>query len=180
MSQLLKVFGVIASGLLAILILGFFVPSHAHIQRDILINATPSEVFGHISDFHDWEDWSPWAKIDPTAELTITGEGVGQVMEWHSDDANVGNGSQEIVELQAPTYLKTHLNFEEKGLGDAAFSLTSENGQTLVVWSLDTDMSEGVPFIFKPINNYLGLALDSLVGQQYDSGLRNLKIVVER
>ncbi len=180
MSQLLKVLGILASMLLTILILGFFVPSHAHIEREILISAPATAVFKEVSDFHAWQDWSPWAKMDPNAKITITGSGIGQVMDWDSENFDVGKGSQEILELTAPTYLKTHLMFEDQGLGDAAFTLSPEDGQTRVVWSLDMEMSEGVPFLFKPINNYLGLALDSLVGQQYDSGLRNLKNVVER
>ncbi|NJL47587.1 MAG: hypothetical protein HC929_08995 [Leptolyngbyaceae cyanobacterium SM2_5_2] len=46
------------------------------------------------SDFHSWEAWSPWATLDPKAEMTITGTGLGQTMTWASDNPQVGQGSQ--------------------------------------------------------------------------------------
>ena len=175
-------FGVVFWGI------GFILPSTAHVERDITIDAAPSTVYELVSDFKQWGQWSPWAKIDPNARLKITGSGLGQTMAWASENPQVGQGQQEIIELERDRHLKTHLEFEGQGVADATFELTPElneadgivtNG-TKVVWSLDSNLSDEAPFIFKPINNYLGLLLDSLVGKDYETGLANLKQIAER
>ena len=111
--------------------------------------------------------------------MTVTGSGLGQKMIWASDDPEVGEGSQEITALEAPTFLKTHLEFNGQGIADASFELIPGDGVTEVVWSLDSDMREGVPVLAQPISTYFGFAMDSMVGKDYETGLQNLKAVVE-
>jgi hypothetical protein len=179
MTLLAKIIG----GLLAVIVLaigaGFLLPSQVHVERDILINANPKEVFALIDDFNAWDGWSPWATMDPNATMAIQGEGLGQTMSWTSDNPQVGSGSQKIVELDAPSYLKTRLNFGDMGVADATFNLVPEDGMTRVVWSLDSDMRESVPLLKQPINTYFGFLMDSMVGKDYDTGLQNLKALAE-
>ena len=178
--------GIATAGLILFGI-GFALPSTAHVERGIIIDAPPEDVYPLISDFSQWGQWSPWASIDPDAQMTITGSGLGQTMVWASENPQVGQGQQEIIDLKRDRYLKTHLEFEGQGVADAAFALTPTvtdtdgviTNSTEVVWSLDSSISEEAPFIFKPLNNYLGLLLDSLVGKDYETGLANLKRVVE-
>ena len=40
-------------------------------------------------------------------------------------------------------------------------------------------MREGVPLLSKPLSTFLGCFMDSIVGEQYEEGLANLKTVVE-
>lgn len=179
-------FGIVTAGLV-LFGLGFALPSTAHVERNITIEAPPEEVYALISDFKQWGQWSPWASIDPEAQLTITGAGLGQTMIWASDNPQVGQGQQEIIDLKRDRYLKTHLEFEGQGVADATFELMPTvvdtdgviTNSTEVVWSLDSSISEDAPFIFKPLNNYLGLLLDSLVGKDYETGLANIKRVIE-
>ena len=179
MSKVLKVLAAIA-GVLAIAYgLGFVMPSQVHVERAIAIEAPAEDVFASISDFEAWEAWSPWAKLDPDATMTVMGSGLGQKMVWASDDPEVGEGSQEITALEAPNVLKTHLEFNGQGIADASFELIPRDGVTEVIWSLDSDMREGVPVLAQPISTYFGFAMDSMVGRDYESGLQNLKAVVE-
>ena len=167
-------------GVVAIIIAaGFLLPSTVHVERDVVIDASPVEVFALVSDFEAWDSWSPWANIDPEATMEITGSGLGQTMTWSSNDPNVGHGSQQIVQLDAPSLLKTHLDFGTEGMADATFTLTSESGKTKITWSLDTDMREGVPFWLQPVNAYLSFLIDSAIGNSYEKGLSNLKAVAE-
>ncbi|NET50805.1 MAG: SRPBCC family protein [Merismopedia sp. SIO2A8] len=168
--------------------IGFALPSTAHVERSITISAEPAAVFALISDFEAWGQWSPWAELDPDAQLTIDGSGLGQTMAWSSDNPQVGQGQQEIVELERDRHLKTHLEFEGQGIADATFDLNptlneTEEGVlsngTEVIWSLDSNLSKDIPLVFKPINNYLGLLLDGLIGQDYERGLANLKRIAE-
>lgn len=159
--------------------LGFVLPSHNHVQRDILINAEPEVVFAQISDFHAWENWSPWANIDPNASMSVEGKGIGQIMTWVSEDPQVGTGTQEIIELDAPRHLVTHLEFGGEGNADATFELQSEAGQTRIVWSLDFDAREGLPLWQQPVSTYLSYAMDVMIGSSYETGLQKLKAIVE-
>ena len=180
MSILLKIVSIFAGVITLLMGVGFTLPGQAHVERDILIGAPAAEVFPYISDFRAWENWSPWAKIDPNAEFTLSGSGLGQRMEWASDNADVGHGSQEVISFEAPSSMKTHLEFEGQGVADATFSLEESNGQTRVSWSLDSNMSENTPLLLKPISNYFAAMMDSLVGPQYEAGLASLKNLVER
>lgn len=175
----LKVVGGVVTAVLIAFVAGFVLPSQIHVERSLLISAPSTEIFPLVSDFNQWEAWSPWAKIDPDAEMIIKGSGVGQMMEWHSEDPEVGNGSQEVMAIDSPDYISTHLDFGDQGMADAMIQLTPQDNGTLVSWSLDSDMRAGVPPLMQPISTYFGFLMDKMVGQEYENGLNNLKALVE-
>jgi hypothetical protein len=166
MSLLTKIAGAIVGILIVVVGVGFILPSQIHVERDIVIDATPAELFPLVSDFNAWDAWSPWALRDPNATMEVPGSGLGQTMTWSSENPEVGQGSQTITEITAPHYVKTHLDFGEQGLADAAFNLVPEDGQTRVIWSLDTNMREGVPRLKQPISTYFGFFMDSMIGNE--------------
>ncbi|MEL6380949.1 MAG: SRPBCC family protein [Cyanobacteria bacterium J06626_18] len=179
MSLLKKVVGTLIGLVVLVVTAGFLLPSNVHVERDLLMNAEPSEVFAWVRDFHAWDAWSPWAQMDPDAALQITGTGLGQTMTWSSENPQVGQGSQTIVNLDAPNLLKTHLDFGNQGVADATFRLVPEDGKTRVVWSLDTDSREGMPLWQQPVSTYFGFAMDAMIGKDYEAGLQNLKALAE-
>lgn len=179
MSLVKKLVGGLLGVIVAAIALGFVLPSGVHVEREAVIDAQPETVFQYVSDFDRWEAWSPWAQKDPDAAMTVTGSGLGQTMVWHSENPEVGAGSQEIIELSDPDKVKTHLEFGDRGRADATFQLVPENGKTHVFWSLDTDMRDGVPVLQQPLSTYMGFLMDSMVGKDYEAGLANLKSVVE-
>lgn len=161
------------------LVLGFFLPCQVHVERQALIDATPEKIFGHVSDFNAWGAWSPWATMDPDANMNIQGSGLGQSMTWDSENPKVGKGSQQFTQIDPPKKVVTHLDFGDMGVSDASFTLKPTDGKTLVTWSLDADMREGVPFLKKPMNTFFGFFMDSMLGKTYEEGLANLKALVE-
>lgn len=175
-----KAIGGLVGLILVVVLGGLALPSQVHVERNILINAPPTDIFSVVSDLTAWSSWSPWAKMDPDMLLTIEGEGIGQTMHWQSEDPMVGMGTQVITALDTPSYVQTHLNFDQQGIADAAFQLTPQENGTLVAWSLDTDMRAGVPLLMQPISSYLRFVLDSAVGQDYEAGLANLKTLIEQ
>jgi uncharacterized protein YndB with AHSA1/START domain len=176
---LVKIVGGLVVVIVGAIALGFVLPSTVHVERDAVINAPPATVFAWVSDFNRWEAWSPWATKDPAADMQITGEGIGQTMTWRSENPAVGSGSQTIVEISENAMLKTHLEFGDRGRADATFSLQPENGKTHVVWSLDTDMREGVSVLQQPMSTYAGFFMDGMIGQEYETGLQQLKALIE-
>jgi len=181
MGVVLKILAGLVGLVVVLFALGFVLPSKVHVEREAIIEAPRERVFDLVSDFEQFNTWSPWADIDPETQYRITGAGVGQRMEWTSDDPKVGAGSQEIVALDAPEYMRTRLDFGDMGGGEAAFELEAVNdGATRVVWSMDTDMREGVPFVMKPVGTYMGFFMDGWVGADYERGLERLKAAAER
>ncbi|MEM6449957.1 MAG: SRPBCC family protein [Cyanobacteria bacterium P01_D01_bin.105] len=175
MSFLLALLLLVAIAVIA----GFVLPSQVHVERQMVIDAPPEKIFPHVSDYGAWDAWSPWANIDPNAKMTVEGEGVGQKMSWASDHPEVGTGSQQIVQLDAPRRMKSRMEFENMGVSDIGFVLEPVEDKTLVTWSLDTDMREGMPLIKQPVSTYMGFFMDSMVGKSYEKGLATLKSVVE-
>lgn len=181
---IIGLFTVVAMAILG----GFVLPSQVHVERQAIINASPDKVFAEVSDFNNWNAWSPWANIDPDTTLTITGKGIGQTMTWASDNPEVGSGTQQITQLDAPRLITNHLDFGDMGVSDTAFALEpvgesageSAGGATKVTWSLDTDMRKSVPLLNQPMSTYFGFFMDSMIGEKYEQGLANLKTVVEQ
>ena len=168
-------------GLIVIIIaLGFVLPDRVTLEREIVINAPQEEIYALIDNFDAWNAWSPWAKIDPDAEFSVSGEGVGHRMEWRSDHPEVGNGAQEISAMSPPNSLTTQLEFEGRGFANATFDLLpAGDGATKVVWSFETKMRDGTPLHMQPMATYMGFFMDSFLGPQYEEGLENMKRVAE-
>ncbi|MEM9567040.1 MAG: SRPBCC family protein [Cyanobacteria bacterium P01_E01_bin.34] len=170
----------LAIAILSLLAIGFALPDHVHVEREITISATPDRVFALVGDLQQWDAWSPWAKIDPDAHMHISGSGLGQTMVWSSQNPEVGSGSQMITELEESRYLHTHLEFDGQGQADATISLESTDDGTRVTWALDSDMRQDAPVWMAPASPYLGLMVKASVGRSYETGLQNLKTAIEQ
>jgi carbon monoxide dehydrogenase subunit G len=178
--MLKNIIGAIVALVVIVVALGFVLPDKAEISRETVINAPQEDVYALISDFEAWNAWSPWAQIDPDAEMSISGEGVGHKMSWKSDDPNVGVGSQVITAMAPPNSMTTHLEFDGMGEADATFTLSpAGDGATKVVWSFESNMREGMALHMKPMATYMGFFMDGMLGPQYEQGLANLKDVAE-
>lgn len=154
---------------------GYLLPRNVIVERAIVIDAPPEAVFAHLNSLQAFSEWSPWGAYDPEMEVVYSGPetGVGNVMEWRSDHRNVGNGRQEIVDVIENEAVRTSLAFDGMGEAQAWWLLEPEGGGTRVTWGLDSDMGNN------PVGRWMGLALDNLVGADYERGLQQLRQIVE-
>ncbi len=178
----MKILKNILLGLGAIIVLlivvSFFLPSKARVERSTTINASPEVVFSHIKDLKTWNAWSPWAKKDSTMTNTFDGPDgeVGQKSIWKSE--GVGNGSMLITELVPNEKLVTKLEFDGRDGGTGTLLLEAVGDSTKVTWSLDADL-ENTSALMKPMSKYFFLTLDGMVGGDFEEGLKLLKELVE-
>jgi effector-binding domain-containing protein len=151
----------------------FVLPQKVHVERSTVIGASPDEVFAVVNDLTRAKDWGPWYKRDPNMELSLEGppQGVGAKIKWNS--STQGEGSQEIVESEPFSTVKTKLDFGGQGAAEALFRLETAEGGTKVTWSFDTDVG------MNPVMRYMGLMFDTWIGKDYEEGLANLKALVE-
>jgi len=164
--------GVIVTLVVLVLIGGMILPSERHVERSIVVEAEPAEVFAMVNDFREFNKWSPWATYDPEGtryEFSGPDAGVGSTMSWSSEHPNVGSGTQEIVDSEPNTMVKSKLTFEGFDTPSyAAFILEPTDGGTRLTWSFDANFDN-------MIGRYMGLMMDKWVGDEYERGLARLK-----
>ncbi|MEM8592605.1 MAG: SRPBCC family protein [Pseudomonadota bacterium] len=169
----------IVLGLIAILVIAaagsLLLPKVVTVERSVMINAPAAEIFPLVNSMQRTVEWSPWLERDPDVENSFTGPeaGVGNKMAWASDQADVGTGTQEIVESIENEKVVTALDFGAQGLATAEFTLAAQGDATEVTWSLITDTG------YNPMSRIFGMMLDGFVGPDYEKGLANLKSVAE-
>ena len=161
----------------ALIIVGgsFLLPGQAVVTRSTEIAAPPDKVFAIVGDLRRFNEFSPWADLDPNIKYTLEGpeSGVGQKMNWTSDNADVGNGSQTITSYEPPNFVESQLDFGMRGNSVASFDLVPSTSGTNVTWTFKSDL-EGIPA------KWFGLMFDRWIGADYERGLAKLKAVAEK
>lgn len=172
----------IIRGLAALVILigvlfavGFVLPRDVAVTRSTVIDAPADAVWPHVNSLQAMGAWSPWLSRDPDMKVSFEGTEatVGSKMSWSSDVPEVGAGSQEITEIVEAEKIATALDFGDMGTAQAEIVLASEGDGTRVDWNFQTDMGGN------PIGRWMGLMMDTWVGGDYETGLGNLKTLVE-
>lgn len=160
--------------LLLLVTIGIFLPSSAHVEREILVDAPAATIFALVNDFRQIGKWSPWQESDPNAQYSISGppRGVGATLEWDGDI--VGQGKQQIVESIPYERVVSDLDLGGQGQATSTMLLRQASDGTRVVWSFDSR------FGLNLVGRFAGLMFDSIVGDDYDAGLKNLKTLAER
>ncbi|WP_368561698.1 SRPBCC family protein [Pseudoxanthomonas sp. UTMC 1351] len=167
-------------GLAVVVVLGLLLvagslllPASTHVERSVVIDRPPVQVFATVNSFQRFHEWSPWAAYDPDAKYTLEGpaSGVGARMSW-TGNRSVGSGSQEIVESLPGRRVGIALNFDGN-LAQAAYTLAPEGSGTRLTWSFDTHHG------YNPISRMFGLLFDSMIGPDYERGLAKLKALLE-
>jgi len=169
------VLGLIAVLAVVFTAIGMILPRQVSVTRSIEIDAPVDKIFPHINSLKQMAEWSPWMGRDPAMEVSYNQveAGEGAVMEWASEQRDVGNGRQEIVASAVNESVTTALDFGDMGLAQAKLALLEADSGTTVTWTLDSDMGVG------PIGRWMGLMMDRWVGGDYEQGLENLKMLVE-
>lgn len=160
----------------ALVAVSYLLPSQAVVARSITIDAPASAVFPHVNSMQATEAWSPWLSRDPETKLSYSGPdaGVGNTLSWTSEHPQVGSGTQEIVESVENQLVRTELDFGPMGTATATFDLQPEGTGTKVTWGFLSELG------MNPISRWMGLMMDDWVGGDYETGLGNLKALVEQ
>lgn len=175
---MLKKIGLILAVLIAALLVAAATrPDSFRMERSITINAPADKVFPLINDLGQWAAWSPWEKKDAAMKrkLSNPSAGVGASYDWQGN-SEVGTGRMQITESTAPSKLVIQLDFIEPfaARNTSAFNLTAQGSSTQVTWSLEGQNN----FVSKLMQVFF--SMDSMVGPDYEAGLKALKALAER
>lgn len=173
MIKLLKwVVALVVLLVVAVVLVGLFLPKQYHVERSVTIDAPPEVVFKYLNDLEEWEHWEPWTAGDPSVAVTLGDQttGVGANQSWTSES---GKGTLEFTMADPDKGIAYDLEFE--GFDPSTSEMTYEvvDGKTVVTWTMDGEINTPV------IGGYFVMMMDSMVGPMYENGLRNLKNVAE-
>ncbi len=172
-----KIFIALAAILVMLTGLILMQPASYKVVRSTNINASQSDVFALIDDFHRWEKWSPWAKIDPNMKTTYSGaaKGTGAIYYWIGN-GDVGEGRMTIQESSPSDRVAIKLEFIKPFESNSitTFLLKPEgSGSTNVTWEMAGDNT----FMGKAMS--LFASMDSMIGGDFEKGLRQMKAAGE-
>lgn len=175
--MLKKIFLLVVLALVLLLAYAATQPAGFHMERSITINAPADKVFPLINDLGQWAAWSPWEKKDAAMKRTLSSpsNGVGASYGWQGN-SEVGTGRMLITESTPPSKLLIQLDFIEPfaARNTSAFNLTPQGTGTQVTWSLQGQNN----FVSKLMQVFV--SMDSMVGPDYEAGLKSLKALAEK
>jgi hypothetical protein len=100
-------------------------------------------------------------------------------LSWSGEPHLVGSGWQEIVGSIPNEQIDIQLDFDSQGIANSRFTFEPAGNVTLVTWSFDSELTEGLNFIDGFLARYFGLLFDRWIGNDYEKGLANLKQFAE-
>ena len=158
-----------------LLVVGFLLPSGFKVQRSMQIAASPAKIYPLIADPRQWKNWSVWNQRDPAMQITYSGPDAGTGAKWSWQSKTEGSGTMEFTSATPNDGLKYVLTFPDFGMASRGeMRLVPEGAGTRVTWTNEGDMGAS------PVNRYFGLMMDSMVGPDFEGGLKNLKALAER
>lgn len=158
-----------------IIVSAYLLPTSTEVSRSIVIERSASEIFPYINNLENMQLWSPWAKKDPNMQVTYSGSqaGVRAVMQWKSNKPDVGAGRQEIIESELDKHVALSFAFEKQPAAEVHFYLEPLDNNSKLSWKFIADHGTN------PINRYMGLLFDGMLGPDFESGLKDLKTLLE-
>lgn len=156
-------------------IIGLLLPREQHVERSLVVEASPAVVFEQVNNLKNWENWSPWIKLDPASVRNYSDPavGAGAYYTWSSENKNVGKGKMTILESQPNTLVSTELEFEGMEKARGYFKFEPDGNGTKVTWAFDANMGSN------PFFRIMGLMMDKMLGKNFDEGLQAIKKAAE-
>jgi hypothetical protein len=149
------------------------------VERNLNIKKPLTEVFEYIKYLKNQDHFSKWASMDPAMKKNYTGTDgtVGFISAWESDHKNVGKGEQEIKSIIENEKIGFELRFLKPFPGIAQACLETrkiDESITNVKWGFQSSMK----FPFNIL--LLFMNMDKMIGNDFETGLQNLKNMMEK
>lgn len=169
------VFTTLLGLVVAVLVIGLFLPRQILIERERVIDQPREIIFEVLADLRHFAAWSPWFVHTDTMEIRTEGpqSGIGSTLVW-SDPRSDRGGRMWIVSLSRLERIDLDLE-----LGDNEAELyfllapASESGYR-VIWGMRIEVGA-----LDLVGRYTGLLLHRLVGRDHEAGLDNLARYLE-
>lgn len=178
--KLLKKILIVLAVIIAIpLIVALFLKKDYKVERQIVIAKPTQPVYDYLKYLKNQDQFSKWASMDPAMKKTYRGTDgtVGFVSAWESQSDSVGTGEQEIKGMTEGKRLDYEVRFIKPFESTSLAYLTTNaaaDSSTLITWGFEGKM----PY---PMNlMQLFMDMDEVIGGDLETGLANLKKIMEK
>ncbi|MFY9153381.1 MAG: SRPBCC family protein [Prolixibacteraceae bacterium] len=179
MNIIVSILSGITSLVFILLIIALFVRKKYGLFREIVIGKPVDEVYNYLKFLKNQDNFSKWALMDPIMKKEYQGiDGtVGFVSAWDSKNKNVGKGEQEIKNLIDGKQIDYEIRFIKPFSGVAQSYLKCETvaeNETCIKWGFDSKMKYPMNLMLLFMN------MDKMLGNDLETGLKNLKDILEK
>ncbi len=163
------------------LLVGFYLPKTAHVERSVWIARPASTVFVLLNGFSTFSAWSPWSERDPDTVYGYSGpvSGVGARMSWSGDPRLVGSGWQEITQSTPWSMIRLQMQLDQVGKATSYYQVRPAGDSAQLTWGFDMNLVEGQGLFSSLLVRYFGLFFDRWIGADYEAGLERFKTYAE-
>lgn len=166
---------VIAGLAIALVLIGFALPSKYSVSRSIDIKAPMIKVYPLVYDPKAWARWSVWNQRDPGMKITYSGAPAGVGAKWSWESKSEGSGSMEMTRADFDKLIAYKIKFADfDGVFDGRLEFAPTAGGVKVTWIADGDVGSN------PLMHYFALMMDRMLGPDFEGGLKNLKTLAEQ
>lgn len=174
MKWLVRTIAGLAIVVVALLAIGFALPSHFRVERSITINAPADRVYSLLVAPAEWKRWTVWNQRDAAMKIDYGGPASGVGARWSWQSGTEGNGAMEFIEAVPNQRIGYRLSFPDFGMQSAGvLTIAPAASGVRVSWTNEGDMGAS------PVNRWFGLLMDRMVGKDFEAGLANLKKLAE-
>jgi len=169
------ILGVVLALALVLWLGGYALSPTFKVTRSITINAPPENVFALVASPRSWKQWTVWNRRDPAMAIEYFGPDSGAGAGWSWKSASEGDGKMTFTAAEPGRRLAYDLHFPDFGTtssGDLTF--IAEGAGSRASWSMNGDMGGS------PLLRWMALFADSMVGEDFEAGLSNLKALAEQ
>ena len=157
-----------------LLIVSFFLPSKYHVEREVVIQASPDTIYPWLAQLRKWPEWTVWnTNYDATLAYAYAGppEGAGSEMSW---TAKSGRGLLKLTAADPKTGVRYELNFDNgKFISNGGVTVSPTGEATRVVFFNEGDFGSN------PVRRYFGMVMDKMMGGEFQQNLLGLKHKLE-
>lgn len=155
-------------------VIAMYLPSEFRVERSLLIEAQPKDVYAVLVDLKKWEQWGTWFQDDPNLAVAYEGpdRAIGMRAAWNGDV--LGAGSIEIVSLKHKRQLAYTLDHHFHSVhSDGEFQIESTAMGSRLTWVSHGDVG------YNLLQRFLLIGYGKELIEHIDIGLENIKTMVE-
>lgn len=155
------------------LVVGFFLPSEYHVERSVVIAATPAQIHPFTSDLRRWEEWTPWEREDEglVIEYGPRTAGVGARQSWTSERSR---GTLVVTSSDPQRGVEVDFRLgDQSHLGAVMLRYEPAAGGTRVSMRMDGEVGA------TPIERWFSFFMGATTGPEFDRALMRLQEMVE-
>lgn len=157
--------------IVAVLLIGFFLPGKMEVSRSISINASAENVFAEFNDVKKWQEWQYWNTLDKPEDMKLTygekTEGTGATYSW--DGKNTGKGTITITESIPNKSVASDIEFTGSGTAKGLYKVEPEGEGTKATMNFTFDNG------MNPIGRWFSVFMKGELEKAFDYGLARIK-----